>query len=160
MMRRPIAIVLGVGGVEPSDHIINPLWAMHWQWCGCSISRPAEQHHRPEAVDMIRMEMSQEKPLDLSAWYPHQRNVARTAFPRVDHDDPFARDHDRARPSAFAIGQRRTGAAKCDMQAIRQVSHNIPSNPILRPAGKDGYADLCLKMVKRERTTNKRNRNA
>jgi hypothetical protein len=46
------------------------------------------------------------------------------------------------------------------MQAIRQVSHNIPSNPILRPAGKDGYADLCLKMVKRERTTNKRNRNA
>jgi hypothetical protein len=46
------------------------------------------------------------------------------------------------------------------METIRQVGDSISPNPILRPAGKDGCADLCLKMVKRERTTNKRNRNA
>jgi hypothetical protein len=121
---------------------------MHWQWCGCRISRPAEQYHRPEAVDMVGVEMRQEEPLNLSIWYPHQRYIPRSALSRIDHHNPLAGNYDAAGPCTFTIGQWRTGAAKRNMQAVGYCGDCISANSALCTAVKNRSTDLGPEMVK------------
>ena len=144
VVRGAIAIVQGIGCIEASNDALHALGTRHWQRRRVGRARPAQQQQRAKAVDMIRMEMRQEQPLDASGWQPHQRQVARAAFTGIDDIDMSPGDHHGAGAGARWIGKWRTAAAQDDVQAIGQAKCCITPGAVVGNARQQHCADLRL----------------
>src|SRR3546814_4824460 len=87
----------------------------------------------------------------------HQRDVARAAFARIDDEHRLAGDDDGAGPGAVAARQRRSVAAKRDVQLVGQAGKTVTRGMALRSAEltselqspmRTSYAVFCLKTTK------------
>ena len=136
VMRGAITVVERIGRIEPRDHRFDPRRSADGERGLVAARCPAQQHHRPHPVDMIRMIMGQEQPAYLRVGKAHQRNVARAALAGVDDEHGLARNDHGAGAGTLAVGQRRPGAAERDVQPVGQARQ-----PVARDVAFDGTVE-------------------
>src|SRR3546814_14896944 len=78
-----------------------------------------------------------------------QRDVARAAFARIDDEHRLAGDDDGAGPGAVAARQRRSGAAKRDVQPVGQAGKTVTRGIALSREIEQPKADRPLEQKSR-----------
>ena len=144
VMGGPIAVVGCIGSVEAGYHGLKSCRPIDGKRCRLRAAHPVIEHQRAKSVDMIGMEMRQEKRIDVSGTDPHHRQVPGTAFADVDYENAFPCNYDIARPRTVGVRHWRTRSAQTQMQPVFQRCQTIAPVVLLDCALEHGRADLCL----------------
>jgi hypothetical protein len=113
--------VLSVRPIEAVDDLLDTGRTVDRRGGVGAAAGPTLQHHLSQSVDVIGMKVGQKDRIDVPLGYAHHAERARGSGPAVDDVELVAGDHRHTRAGALRIGQRRTGSAENDVQAIRKT---------------------------------------